>query len=36
MSGRSMRTLSLSAFIYAAGDMLTKGARFILVPFYVR
>jgi len=31
-----MRKLSISALIYAAGDLLTKGARFILIPFYVR
>lgn len=36
MSGRSMRKLSISALIYAVGDLLTKGARFILIPFYVR
>jgi O-antigen/teichoic acid export membrane protein len=36
MSGTGMRKMSVAALIYAVGDLLTKGARFILIPFYVR
>ncbi len=33
---KAQRTLSFDAVVYAAGSLLSKGAKFLLIPIYVR